>query len=868
MKKKYTKKHFQLINNILSIITIISSLFLILNISKYASINIRIFALGIIILILLNILDGLLDLASNYTKKLKIPSLIFSVVLLIVTMFGNYYLIRIGGAVSNAIIDSSSKQTEEVTTSFVVFDTNQYTKLEDIDGKRVGYIDNATFLEGNTLPKALIEKEKLNVIYKSYSSYNDLLLALFNGDIDVAPLPKDYYSMFIMNDGYEEYLDKTTAFYSFTQKVEISSSTETSKDITKEPFTILLMGNDGGRTDTLILSTFNPRTMTATMTSIPRDSYVPIACYTDQTKDKITHARVVSRQCTINTVENFLDVKVDYFVEVNFSAVVEVADALGGLWLYSPVQFVGQDSSSERGNFTVWVGEGWQTMDGQQVLAFARERHAMPNGDNDRQINQQSVIQAMISKLMDTKDIGMFLKVVEAAGNNVKTNIPLSQMTKLAQYLITQMNSTSINSNYLLQIISTRILGYSSWMYHDGLQLPLYISRPYQGAVNDSKMVINNNLEIDYQPNSQKYFTFNIDWQYVAPNYIKDSYNEVEIHDPLPDFMPSMNGSNKTWLLSDVLSWQSSRPWINLKINEIWENEAGYNSAYAYNQVVTQSVKYGVKTSKITDLTIGIIKRDLDCSIIDNQKDVQCKNIVPKFIGMSSIQVADWSQLNNFQVDIQLIPETDPSYDRTKIGLVTSQLEAPFTKLSKLTVTKLTVYIMDYPSVNLPVTTFLSSHYTKDQINIWWTANMFTKEATYEYSNNVTSYPRDTVIAVRLGTNNLTADTLVRSDIKTISFILSPGTNNAPVSNNQNINIIVANGPYSGTLTSTDADANTNLVYSIVSQPSLGTLSLLGNTFTYTPPATFTSPSSDSFTFKTNDGVVDSNIATVTFNFN
>ena len=143
--------------------------------------------------------------------------------------------------------------------------------------------------------------------------------------------------------------------------------------------------------------------MVVTMTNIARDSYVPISCYRNNQSDKINHARAVSRSCLIETVEDLMDTDIDFFVEVNFKGVVDIVDALGGLWLSSPVEFIGQSSSYDRGTYNVWVGEGYQLMDGEQVLAFARERHSMPDGDFTRQDNQKYIITELISSLLEQK---------------------------------------------------------------------------------------------------------------------------------------------------------------------------------------------------------------------------------------------------------------------------------------------------------------------------------------------------------------------------------------------------------------------------------------------------------------------------------
>ena len=870
MKNINRKFKFNLynLNGIVSILTFALSAYLIFNVFRYAQISMLLFSLAILFFVLLNMLSGFLDLASKDFKFLKIPSIIFAILLLLTTIAGNYYFLRINASINEVIVETDKKHYEDVTTSLVSYNTNAYTKLEDVVGKKLGYIENDSIQEGNILIKEELTANNLNVTFVGYENYTEMILALFNKEIDVAPLPEDYYAMFISNDGYEEYLDKTEAFYSFTKKVEYEAQDSSTKDITKEPFTVLLIGNADNLADTIILATFNPQTMTATMTSIARDSFVPIACYNNQASDKITHSRVVNRQCTIDTVENLLDVDVDYFVEVNFQAVVDIVDALGGLYLNSPVEFVGQDASSIRGTYTVWVGKGWQTMDGLQALAFARERHNMPNGDMDRQEHQQEVISAIIAKLMDTKDITKLVSVVDAAGKNVKTNFPLSHMTTLAQYMIAKMDNSAIDSSYLLQIKNSRISGYFSWDYNMQLELPLSIYKPYQSALNDAKKLIYDNLEEHYVTNNIKSFTFDVGSPYATPIFVKEYYDEKEIHTPLPDFMPNMVGSNKIWNLASVQSWASARPWINVNYREIWAGDPDYVANFANNQVRTQSVKYGVLTSKITSMTIGIVKQELDCSIEENRSDSQCRYIVPQFVGMKLADVQAWSAANNFPVTITLIPETDLNYDRTKIGVVSSQLEAAYTKLSKLSVSNLTVFTMDYPTVKLPVATILSKPYTKTEMDTWWTTNMYTKTPTYEYDVIISTYPKDTIIGVSILDKKATEDTVVRTDSKTIKFILSPGNNYPPKAENGTVAINGASGPYTGTLVATDQNKDAVLTYTIVTQPTLGTLVLNGNSYTYTPPATYTAPATDTFTFKANDGSADSNVATVTITIN
>jgi polyisoprenyl-teichoic acid--peptidoglycan teichoic acid transferase len=694
MKKINIKpKSNALINLILFGVFAIISIISVVNILQYLSLSYTLFIYGISMLALINIL--VLILMRLFAQK-KVLNMLMTGLLVILIGLSSYALItilRVNSAVGNVIV--SDDVVENVSTSFVTYDNSRITKIEDISGKRFGIVDNANVLEGNTLAIEELEKSNISVTYIKYDTYNNMLLGLFSNEIDVAPLPKEYYSMFIANDGYEEYLDKTEVVHEFDKKVKIEGQETIRKDLSKESFSVLLMGNDGGRTDTLIYATFNPKTMVVTLTSIARDSYVPIACYTDQTRDKINHSRQISRQCTLDTVSNLLDEKVDYFLEVNFDAVVDVVDSLGKIWIDSPVEFVGQDSSEDRGHFTVWIGKGGQFMSGEQVLAFSRERKNMPGGDLQRQLNQQQVIRSLMNKLLETRDINLFIGAVEAAGDNVKTNLSISQLSGLANYVIGEMNASQLDNSYFVQMKNNRITGYFSWAYNDSLELPLSIYKPYVGSIADAQALIDSNLMGEnYTPINHKTFTFNIYTPYYGESYIKDFYNEKEIHEPLPDFMPSMIKESEPWLVSEVKAWQQKRVWIKLNIIEIWENNPKYDASYLYNQVISQSIKYGVKTANINELTIEVIKRDLDCRDPNNRSDEQCRLIVPNFIGMTLKEVNDWRQANGDLVTINYVDET--VYDAKNVNKVISQSVEAYTKLKNVS-GKIEVTVVDYP---------------------------------------------------------------------------------------------------------------------------------------------------------------------------
>ena len=145
-----------------------------------------------------------------------------------------------------------------------------------------------------------------------------------------------------------------------------------------------------------MIVTVNPKTEQILMTSIPRDYeiYMPDK---DLAMDKLTHTGFYGVDTTIGAEENLLDTRINYYVKVNFTTVKEFVDAIGGVDVYSEYEFTPVKMKS-------WtVQEGWNHMNGKQALAFARERKAFLDGDNQRIKNQQAVFEAILKKAMSSK---------------------------------------------------------------------------------------------------------------------------------------------------------------------------------------------------------------------------------------------------------------------------------------------------------------------------------------------------------------------------------------------------------------------------------------------------------------------------------
>ena len=212
----------------------------------------------------------------------------------------------------------------------------------------------------------------------------------------------------------------------------------------EEPISILLLGVDTGdlgrveqgRTDSMMVATINPATKKSVLMSIPRDTYTEMVGY--GTMDKINHAYAFGGiSMAINSVQNLLDIPIDYYVAVNMAGIKEIVDAVGGVDVVSPLTF-----STE--GYQFYAGETTH-MDGEMALAFARMRYDDPQGDTGRQERQRLIIEGVIDEAISPKTLLNYQKILSSLSNNVQTNFQMSDYMELQsnQYLSAAGNIVS-----------------------------------------------------------------------------------------------------------------------------------------------------------------------------------------------------------------------------------------------------------------------------------------------------------------------------------------------------------------------------------------------------------------------------------------
>ncbi|WP_088007939.1 LCP family protein [Indiicoccus explosivorum] len=202
----------------------------------------------------------------------------------------------------------------------------------------------------------------------------------------------------------------------------------------RDPFSVLLLGvdereNDRGRSDTMIVLTINPDTASVNMLSIPRDTYTEISGL--GMKDKINHAYAFGGiGMSVSSVEQFLDIPIDYVIEVNMDGFRQTIDALDGVTIRNPLAF---DDFKE----------GEIQLDGEEALAYVRMRKQDPRGDFGRQDRQKLIIESIVKKCLSVDMLVKYDELLDVVGENVKTNLTLKEMMDIRKHYSAAASSIS-----------------------------------------------------------------------------------------------------------------------------------------------------------------------------------------------------------------------------------------------------------------------------------------------------------------------------------------------------------------------------------------------------------------------------------------
>ena len=589
MKKR--KINYKLILlTIILLFLIISNIYFIYSLISLSGIETLIRILIIVILILLLICFSIRYLRSCFLKKKSY--IIYSIFLIIYSI-----LCLIIGIVIRNTLNTLDNLTSEKTTYSV-----SLVALNDNEIQTVGMLSNNSSIETELINQMINEKNIKNI--KKYDNYISLINSL--DEVDAVFLPSDYNLRLQNIDGINIDLNKTKIIETKTKDVK---NEKTNKTLT-EPFTILLMGVDSEQEnikgasfngDALMLITFNPKTLSTTILSIPRDSYVPIACFPNQKRNKITHAAWYGEDCMKSTIENLLDIKIDYYLKVNFKGVVKLVDTLGGIEMDVPYSFCEQNSNREWGSNTIYLEEGHQLLNGEQALAYSRNRHPWPqycpkkytnyiSNDFIRGQHQQEVLKAILNKLKTISDFGTVQSLLNTISNNLETNMTVNEILSLYNIGKDILTKSTGNVDELISMQRLYLSGIDAYIYDSSSKLTLYDYVLYEDSIQDVSNAMKENLGLK-EKEDIKTFEFDNEEEYETKIIGQGNYTKLPDYKVVPDFI----GDSK---------YQSSitAKSLGLKVNYVYDS----NADGVVGTIVKQSHNAGTLVSKVPVLTLTV----------------------------------------------------------------------------------------------------------------------------------------------------------------------------------------------------------------------------------------------------------------------
>lgn len=431
---KEQSKFSKVLSILLSIALVISSFYLLYQVIRLNVLPSKfLFPLTIGVVVL----DAIFVLLLVYFSKnvvSKIICIVLTLFICVASCMGGYYISKTQSVLSN--ITNVAKHAKN-TVSVIVKESSSIKNKSQLNGVSVGSLRLNE--QGSKKAFKELSSEGIALNQTVYDSMTALLEAFYNGEVDSIIMNESSRSQILDMEAYSNFDSNTRVVYQTSYKVKNNDSATSVSDITSKPFNVLISGSDtrggfdeNGRSDVIMVATVNPKTHTILLTSVPRDFYVTTACDAGDgcmqgALDKITHTGIHGTSTTKRTVEQLLGVEINYTFKVGFDTVTELVDVLGGVDVYVEPGYAVHTSYLN-------VNEGINHLNGEQALAYARERYSYTEGDRQRTKNQQQVLMGIVKEATKPSVITNYAAIMDTMANTFSTTMSNEEITDLIKY--------------------------------------------------------------------------------------------------------------------------------------------------------------------------------------------------------------------------------------------------------------------------------------------------------------------------------------------------------------------------------------------------------------------------------------------------
>ena len=433
---------------------------------------------GIIITVLLMwILSAICLIKEDLHLAWRIVGGLLAVCLALASAGGMYY-----ANTGNKALEELSDQEGKSIVAVYVLNNHVIEDVKDLEGRKIGVLKTMS-AQGTDVCIEELKKVGVNITTEEFDSSYRMTQALKGQAIDGMILDQGYLDTLLEMPGMENLDEEIVPVVQYYYDAPKTNTAET-VDTAMEPFTVYISGIDtrenkllrNSRSDVNLLATVNPESHEILLVSIPRDYYVETVCEPDMgcmngAMDKLTHTGLHGPETTEMTLEKLFDTSINYNVQVNFSSLVNVVDELGGVQVYNPEAFTSVSGPTFQ--------QGDITLNGQQALAFVRERYAFTDGDRARGRNQMRVLTAIINKMMSPKILTNFTGIMNSLSSSFETNMSEKDIKALVQAQLADPAKWTI--------YSYSVTGSGGTDYATELGDNAYVMYPDQATVDNAK---------------------------------------------------------------------------------------------------------------------------------------------------------------------------------------------------------------------------------------------------------------------------------------------------------------------------------------------------------------------------------------------
>lgn len=493
------------------IILVLSSLYLMYESIRSGVLPLKFIAILLAVIVIINVAEIIVLLKNRKNDVLKILTGLLALVISFVFIYGA--LVFRNGMNFLKGLDRGYKT---LNFSVIVKVDSEYDEIKDLENQTMGYLNNDA--EGMNESIEAINKLDEGITLVPYENLQDMCEDLLEGEVESIVLEDSFKAMIddldssdsmttlesseeevntvtkTNKDGTEETVENestkqisldnfdkdTKVIYTFQVTVNVTSIAK-DVSVTEETFNVYISGIDKygdissvSRSDVNIVATINPSTKQVLLTSIPRDYYVQLHGTTGY-PDKLTHAGIYGVDKSVATIEDLLDIEINYYFKFNFTSVIEIVDEIGGVDVYSDYTFTSKDGYHYQ--------KGLNSVDGKAALSFVRERKAFKEGDRQRGKNQQAMIDAIAKKCMKPNMLAQYNSLLSAVQDCFVTNMPADRIASLVNMQLDTGGDWTISSNSLTGR-DARAYTYS----YSGQAL--YVMVPYQESIDNAKDMI------------------------------------------------------------------------------------------------------------------------------------------------------------------------------------------------------------------------------------------------------------------------------------------------------------------------------------------------------------------------------------------